>query len=65
MKFPKEIIKEFASWIDIKDVQEYVMQFNKETIKNFVFGSFPIILKINKINNFDFAVMKGENQNGK
>lgn len=61
MKFPKEIIKEFASWIDIKDVQEYVMQFNKETIKNFVFGSFPIILKINKINNFDFAVMKGEN----
>lgn len=48
MRFPKEIIKEFASWIDIKDVQEYVKQFNKETIKNFVFGSFPIILKIKK-----------------
>lgn len=54
MKFPKEIIKEFASWIDIKDVQEYVKQFNKETIKNFVFGSFPIILKIKKINSYDF-----------
>ena len=61
MRFPKEIIKEFASWIDVKDVQEYVEKLNKETIKNFVFGSFPIILKINKINNFDFAVMKGEN----
>ena len=61
MRFPKEIIKEFASWIDIKDVQEYVEKLNKETIQNLVFGSFPIILKINKINNFDFAVMKGEN----
>lgn len=61
MKFPKEIIKEFASWIDIKDVQEYVKQFNKETIKNLIFGSFPIIVKIKKINNFDFSIMKGEN----
>lgn len=54
MKFPKPIIDEFVSWIDLKDVQEYVMQLEKATIKNFVFGSLLITHKISKSNTLDF-----------
>lgn len=54
MKFPKQIIDEFVSWIDLKDVQEYVKQLEDKTIKNLIFGSLLIPHKISKINNFDF-----------
>lgn len=65
MKFTKEIVKQFVSWIDLKDVQEYVEQLKGKTIKNSVFGSLPLITKTEKINNFDFTILKGENRNGK
>ena len=57
MKLPKQIIKQFVSWIDLKDVREYVEQLKGKTIKNSVFGSLPLIKKIKQINNFDFEVL--------
>lgn len=64
MKFPKQIVDEFVSWIDLKDVQEYVMQLEKATIKNFIFGSLLIPNKISKINDFDFMQnLKGGEKN--
>lgn len=64
MRFQKQIIDEFVSWIDLKDVQEYVMQLEKATIKNLVFGSLLIPNKINKINSFDFMQnLKGGEKN--
>lgn len=64
MRFPKQIVDEFVSWIDLKDVQEYVMQLEKSTIKNLVFGSWLIPNKISKIDNFDFMQnLKGGEKN--
>ena len=53
MKLPKNIVDEFVSWIDLKDVQEYVEQ-NKTRIKLTIYGRF----KIQNTKDFSFKKQK-------
>lgn len=57
MRFPKQIVDEFVSWIDLKDVQEYVMQLERTTTQKLFFNSLLIETNIKKLNKYDFIII--------
>ena len=69
MNLTKNIIDEIVSYIDLKDIRDFVInnpQLVKaeETIKNLFWGSFISAIKIRKNKDYDFILkMEGAKQN--
>ena len=69
MNLTKNIIDEIVSYIDLKDIRDFVINNQQlvkaeETIKNLFFGSFILARKIRKNKDYDFILkMEGAKQN--